>query len=163
MKIERSSGILLHVTSLPGRYGIGDLGEESRWFVDCLAEAKQKLWCVLPLGPTGPENSPYQSRSAFAGNPLLISPQELVRHGYLSRKDLLSPPLFSDSRVQFTAVRRYRESLLEKAFGQFSENKDYQRVRTQESSVAPALCFVLGAMRGEWRRAVEPVRPRDQA
>ena len=53
MKIGRSSGILLHVTSLPGRYGIGDLGEESRWFVDCLAEAKQKLWCVLPLGPTG--------------------------------------------------------------------------------------------------------------
>ena len=85
MKIGRSSGILLHVTSLPGRYGIGDLGEESRWFVDCLAEAKQKLWCVLPLGPTGPENSPYQSRSAFAGNPLLISPQKLERHGYLSK------------------------------------------------------------------------------
>ena len=126
MKIGRSSGILLHVTSLPGRYGIGDLGEESRWFVDCLAEAKQKLWCVLPLGPTGPENSPYQSRSAFAGNPLLISPQELVRHGYLSRKDVHSPPRFNSSRVQFSAVRRYKESLLETAFQQFSENKEYR-------------------------------------
>ena len=126
MKIGRSSGILLHVTSLPGRYGIGDLGEESRWFVDCLAEAKQKLWCVLPLGPTGPENSPYQSRSAFAGNPLLISPQELVRHGYLSRKDVHSPPRFNSSRVQFSAVRRYKESLLETAFQQFSENKKYR-------------------------------------
>ena len=145
MKIGRSSGILLHVTSLPGRYGIGDLGEESRWFVDCLAEAKQKLWCVLPLGPTGPENSPYQSRSAFAGNPLLISPQELVRHGYLSRKDLQSPPRFNGSRVQFSAVRRYKESLLEKAFQQFSENQRVSGVRTQESFVARALRAVPGA------------------
>jgi 4-alpha-glucanotransferase len=164
MKIERSSGILLHVTSLPGRYGIGDLGEESRWFVDCLAEAKQKLWCVLPLGPTGPENSPYQSRSAFAGNPLLISPQELVHHGYLSRKDLLSPPLFSDSRVQFTAVRRYRESLLEKAFGQFSENKDYRgferknRLWLQRFALFLALCEANGDV--PWNRFDPAIKPK---
>jgi 4-alpha-glucanotransferase len=125
MKIGRCSGILLHVTSLPGKFGIGDLGPESRWFADFLADAKQKLWCVLPLGPTGPQNSPYQSRSTFAGNPLLISPQRLVEHGYISHKDLHPVPAFSASRVQFSAVRRYKEALLEKAFHQFSPDTDY--------------------------------------
>jgi 4-alpha-glucanotransferase len=126
VKIARSSGILLHITSLPGNFGIGDVGPESRWFVDALAEAKQKLWCILPVGPTGPENSPYQSRSAFAGNPLLISPHELVEEGYLSSKDLRSPPFRSPSLVDFPAVRRYKEALLRKAFLCFSENKQYR-------------------------------------
>ncbi len=125
MKIGRSSGILLHLTSLPSRYGIGDMGPESRWFIDWLAEAKQKLWCVLPLGPTGPENSPYQSRSAFAGNPLLISPQLLVERGYLSKRDLFAPPPFSRTLVEFPSVRRYKQLLLKKAFSQFSETRDY--------------------------------------
>lgn len=126
MKIGRSSGILLHLTSLPGKCGIGDLGPESRWFVDCLAEAQQKIWCVLPLGPTGPRNSPYESCSAFAGNPLLISPAQLVEHGYLSRKDLPSPPALSASRVQFPAARSYKEPLLEKAFRGFSKDREYR-------------------------------------
>jgi 4-alpha-glucanotransferase len=121
----RASGILLHVTSLPGEYGIGDLGPESRKFVDLLAEAKQKLWCVLPLGPTGSENSPYQSRSAFAGNPLLISPQLLVERGYLAQKELSPVPKFSRSQVEFSRVRRYKYELLRKAFSAFSETKDY--------------------------------------
>jgi 4-alpha-glucanotransferase len=125
VNIGRASGILLHLTSLPGAFGIGDMGPESRWFVDFLAAARQKLWCVLPLGPTGPQNSPYQCRSAFAGNPLLISPQQLLEHGYLSRKDLLSAPRFSSLRVDFSAVRRYKTTLLKKAFREFSENRDY--------------------------------------
>lgn len=125
MKNGRSSGILLHVTSLPVRFGIGDLGPGSRWFIDCLNEAHQKLWCVLPLGPTGPENSPYQCRSAFAGNPLLISPEQMVERGYLSKKDLKSPPNFPDNRVNFTPVRRYKEVLLQKAFRNFSAARDY--------------------------------------
>src|SRR5256885_6316784 len=87
MKLARSSGILLHPTSLPSRFGIGDLGTECYRFLDFLYEAKQKLWHVLPLGPTGPENSPYQCRSTFAGNPLLISPEEMVREGYLRKRD----------------------------------------------------------------------------
>jgi len=131
--IGRGSGILLHLTSLPGRFGIGDLGLESRRFVDFLAEAKQRLWCILPLSPTGPENSPYQCRSAFAGNPLLLSPEVLVDHGYLAQRDLRSLPHFSTSRVQFTAVRSYKESLLKKAFRNFSETKDYLRFEKQHS------------------------------
>ena len=78
MRFPRSSGILLHPTSLPGRYGIGDLGAEARRFVDFLAAAGQTLWQVLPLGPTGYGDSPYQCFSARAGNPLLISLESLV-------------------------------------------------------------------------------------
>jgi len=126
VKIGRASGILLHVTSLPGEFGIGDLGPESRRFVDFLAEAKQKLWCVLPLTPTGAESSPYQCRSAFAGNPLLISPEMLLEQGYISRKELRDAPRFPASHVNFPEVRRYKEALLEHAFCNFSETKEYR-------------------------------------
>ena len=125
MKFQRSSGILLHLTSLPGGFGIGDLGPESRWFADVLAEAKQKLWCFLPLGTTGKENSPYQSRSAFAGNPLLISPAELVDEGYLRQRDLRGAPVRNTSLVDYPAVREFKEELLRKAFREFAEGKKY--------------------------------------
>ena len=88
MKFPRSSGILLHPTSLPSPFGIGDLGPEAYRFVDFLHEAGHRIWQVLPLGPTGYGDSPYQSFSAFAGNPLLISPEKLVEHGYLNAADL---------------------------------------------------------------------------
>ena len=126
MKIGRGSGILLHVTSLPGKFGIGDLGPESRRFVDFLSEAKQKLWCVLPLTPTGAESSPYQCSSAFAGNPLLISPELLVDHGYIARKELRNAPRFPSSHVEFSEVRRYKAVLLENAFRSFSAHTDYR-------------------------------------
>ena len=87
MKFPRSSGILLHPTSLPGRYGIGDFGPEAHRFAEFLANAGQKLWQVLPLGPTGYGDSPYQLFSAFAGNPLLISLDELIRRGLLAESD----------------------------------------------------------------------------
>jgi 4-alpha-glucanotransferase len=132
VKISRSSGILLHPTSLPGKYGIGDLGPESRRFVDFLAKAGQKLWCVLPLSPTGPENSPYQCCSTFAGNCLLISPELLVEQGYLSRGDLRSAPHFPAACVDFGAVRRYKESLLKKAFRSFTASRDYSRFERKE-------------------------------
>ena len=73
MASRRASGILLHPTSLPGRFGIGELGPEALRFVDFLAASSQRLWQVLPLGPTGYGDSPYQCFSAFAGNPLLVS------------------------------------------------------------------------------------------
>jgi 4-alpha-glucanotransferase len=133
VNIGRVSGILLHVTSLPGGLGIGDLGPESRRFVDFLAEAGQRLWCVLPLSPTGPENSPYQCRSAFAGNPLLISSQLLVEHGYLSPRDLKSAPRFPSSHVNFPAVRSFKEGLLKQAFQSFSETKDYRHFERKNS------------------------------
>ena len=84
----RSAGILLHPTSLPGPYGIGDLGAAAYAWVDALARARQTWWQVLPLGPTGYGDSPYQSFSAFGGNPYLLSPQLLVRDGLLRESDL---------------------------------------------------------------------------
>ncbi|MGB9471768.1 MAG: 4-alpha-glucanotransferase, partial [Candidatus Acidiferrum sp.] len=133
MKISRSSGILLHPTCLPGKFGIGDLGPQSRRFVDFLAEAGQKLWCVLPLSPTGPENSPYQCCSTFAGNCLLISPDLLVEEGYLPRGELRAAPHFPARRVEFAAVRSYKESLLKKAFRNFTANGDYSRFEGKHS------------------------------
>ena len=84
MAFSRSSGVLLHPTSLPGRFGIGDLGPTAFEFIEWLAAAGQRLWQVLPLGPTGYGNSPYQSFSAFAGNPLLISLDGLIEDGLLT-------------------------------------------------------------------------------
>ena len=78
MRLPRASGVLLHPTSLPGRHGIGDLGPEAHAFVDFLASTGQRWWQILPLGPTGYGNSPYQSPSSFAGNPLLIDLDDLV-------------------------------------------------------------------------------------
>src|SRR5688572_4436215 len=103
MQIPRSSGILLHPTSLPGRFGIGDLGPEAYQFVDFLAESGQSWWQVLPLGPTGYGNSPYMCFSAFAGNPMLISPEVLVGEGLLDRADLDNPPSFPRERVDYGA------------------------------------------------------------
>src|SRR5204863_118187 len=100
----RTSGILLHPTSLPGRYGIGDLGDEAYRFADFLADARQGVWQVLPLGPTGYGDSPYQCFSAFAGNPLLVSPDRLVASGLLEKRDLKHAPRFSTERVEFGRV-----------------------------------------------------------
>src|SRR5213592_3847482 len=85
---RRSAGILLHPTSLPGRYGIGDLGPAAYAWVEALARAKQTWWQILPLGPTGFGDSPYQCFSAFAGNPYLVSPDLLVEDGLLGRGDV---------------------------------------------------------------------------
>src|SRR6185503_14732782 len=101
MKFSRSSGILLHPTSLPGPFGIGDLGEGAYRFADFLVTAGQSLWQVLPLGPTGNGASPYSSTSAFAGNTLLISPEKLVASGFLTKTDLMIGPRFPAERVDF--------------------------------------------------------------
>src|SRR5215472_3853528 len=103
MRFPRSSGVLLHPTSLPGPFGIGDLGPEARRFVDFLADAGQTLWQVLPLGPTGYGDSPYQCFSALAGNPLLISPELLAQEGWLTDAELRWPD-FPVDRVSFEDV-----------------------------------------------------------
>src|SRR5215213_5312921 len=108
MERERVSGILLHPTSLPGRYGIGELGDEARAFLGFLGAAGQRLWQVLPLGPTGYGDSPYQSFSAFAGNPLLISTDRLLRDGLLAAADLADLPAFPTERVDFGPVIDYK-------------------------------------------------------
>jgi 4-alpha-glucanotransferase len=117
----RSAGLLLHPTSLPGRFGIGSLGEEARQFVDFLAEAGLSIWQVLPLGPTGYGDSPYQSFSSFAGNPLLIDPQELLRQGYLSAGDLQAAPDFAPDRVDYGAVIPHKRQLLGRAFASWQD------------------------------------------
>jgi len=122
MTFPRSSGILLHPTSLPGRYGIGDLGPEAYGFADFLASAGQKLWQVLPLGPTGYGDSPYQLFSAFAGNPLLISLDELIRRGLLTELDIAPLPPFSEECVDFSEVIRFKWSALRAAYGRFNTN-----------------------------------------
>src|SRR5512135_3394782 len=88
MNFQRSGGILLHPTSLPGAYGIGDLGPQAIRFIDWLADAGCKLWQVLPLGHTGYGDSPYQCFSAFAGNPYLISPERLMEEWLLTESDV---------------------------------------------------------------------------
>jgi len=115
MRFPRSSGILLHPTSLPGPFGIGDLGPQARRFVDFLAEACQTLWQVLPLGPTGFGDSPYQCFSALAGNPLLISPERLAEQGWLDRSALGGVPRFPESQIDFARVIGWKTALLESA------------------------------------------------
>ncbi len=114
--LERSCGILLHPTSLPGAFGIGGLGAEARAFVEFLAAGRQSLWQVLPLGPTGYGDSPYQSFSAFAGNPLLIDPPTLAEEGLLAAADLADPPAFPEERVDYGTVIPYRTALLSSAW-----------------------------------------------
>ena len=119
MNFPRSSGILLHPTSLPGKYGIGDMGPEAFRFADWLQHAGQTLWQMLPLGPTGYGDSPYQLFSAFAGNPMLISPEQLVQDGMLPPDDLRDVPEFPDERVDFGAVIAWKSKLLSKAHANF--------------------------------------------
>jgi 4-alpha-glucanotransferase len=121
---RRESGLLLHPTSLPGRFGIGDLGDEAYRFVDFLAGAGQRLWQMLPLGPTGYGNSPYQCLSAFGGSPLLISPVRLVESGLLDSAELENVPAFSRDRVDFEAVSDFKERVLRKSFAIFEGTGD---------------------------------------
>jgi 4-alpha-glucanotransferase len=118
---SRSSGILLHPTSLPGRFGIGDLGTEAYRFADFLADTKQRLWQVLPLGPLGYGDSPYQCHSVFAGNPLLISPDTLSDEGLLQAADLANAPHFAEHSVDFDEVRAFKLPLLQESFQGFEE------------------------------------------
>ena len=116
---DRESGVLLHPTSLPGRFGSGDMGKEAYEFIDFLHAAGQKLWQVLPLNPVGFGCSPYQCPSAFAGNPLLISLGRLASKGLLSNKELKSAPDFSPEQVDFAISAKWREEMLRKAFAAF--------------------------------------------
>jgi 4-alpha-glucanotransferase len=117
---SRVSGLLLHPTSLPGRSGIGCLGQEAHRFAAWLAEAGQRVWQVLPLGPTGYGDSPYQCFSAFGGNPLLIDLEELVREGLLEDADLADAPVSDAGRVDYGAVIAYKRPLLQRAAERFA-------------------------------------------
>ncbi len=117
---ERSSGILLHPTSLPGPFGVGDIGPAAHRFAEFLARAGQRWWQMLPVVPPGGGDSPYDSPSAFAGSPLLVSLEFLARDGWLEASDLESPePLRSAPRALYDAARSFRERMLRKAFSAF--------------------------------------------
>ncbi|HKC65484.1 MAG TPA: 4-alpha-glucanotransferase, partial [Pyrinomonadaceae bacterium] len=124
MSLPRSSGILLHPTSLPGHFGVGDLGDEAYRFVDFLVASGQSIWQVLPLGPTGYGDSPYSSYSAFAGNTLLISPERLVEEGLLAESDLRAAPAFPEEKVDYGKAIKFKNALLRKAFERFKLSSD---------------------------------------
>jgi 4-alpha-glucanotransferase len=119
---KRKSGILLHITCLPSPFGIGDLGPGAYKFANFLERSQQRVWQVLPLTPTTIGNSPYYSPSAFAGNPLLISPEKMNEEGFLENSDIDCAPEFSNDHVEFGEVHRYKYALFKKAFEQFPEN-----------------------------------------
>jgi len=121
MKFPRASGVLLHPTSLPGEFGIGDMGDQAYEFVDLLAEAKQAYWQILPLGPTGYGDSPYQCFSAFAGNTLLISPEKLVEDDLLAASALLDKPDFDPHKVDFGGVYDWKSKILPAAYQAFHQ------------------------------------------
>lgn len=122
---SRRSGILLHITSLPSPWGLGDLGPGAYEFIDFLARAKQGLWQMLPLNPTTPESfhSPYSGMSAFAGNPLLISPELLVKDGFLTRRSLNNAPQAPEGKADFELSLQIRLPLLDQAFNRFRQKR----------------------------------------
>lgn len=122
MPFPRSSGILLHPTSFPNQFGIGDLGLEAYRFIDFLVESYQQYWQVLPLGPTGYGNSPYASYSAMAGNPLLISLEQLRDQGMLAEDEFANLPAFPIEKVDFEQVVLTKMPLLKKACKNFKAN-----------------------------------------
>lgn len=127
MRFKRSAGILLHPTSLPGGYGIGELGETAYRFVDNLVEAGQSLWQILPLGPTGYGDSPYACFSALAGNPMLIDLAKLVEEGDVSEADLRDAPDFPEDRVDFGPVITFKTAILQQAARTFREQAGGER------------------------------------
>ncbi len=132
MNFDRSSGVLLHPTSLPGPFGSGDLGSTSYHFIDWLTVAGQKLWQMLPLGPVGMGDSPYMCLSAFAGEPMLIDLQELVNRGWLAQNELQNVPQFNPHKIHYGDVKNFRMSKLRIASQNFfsknsrSESEDFQ-------------------------------------
>jgi len=162
MRFERSAGILLHPTSLPGGFGIGDLGVEAYNFTNFLEVAGQKLWQIFPLGPTGFGDSPYQCFSAFAGNPLLISPEKLKEEGLLSENNLENVPNFNPSFIDYGGIIYYKHELFNIAFNNYKkynkklknhfeefceENKDWLE---DYSLFMAAKDFHEGALWTEW-------------
>ena len=126
MQLKRSSGIILHPTSLPGRFGIGSLGAEAFEFVDFLADAGQSVWQILPLGPTGYGDSPYSAFSAFAGNPLLICLERLVETGDLNPEDIEGISL-PEGKANYGFVHGFKERLLHQAAHRFQSTASSER------------------------------------
>ncbi|HKF43627.1 MAG TPA: 4-alpha-glucanotransferase [Thermoanaerobaculia bacterium] len=165
---RRRAGILLHPTSLPGGFGIGDFGREGVDFLDWLASAGQTIWQVLPLHPA-PHASPYGASSAFAGNPLLISPRRLLEEGLLSESALAGVPEFPSGRVDYHAVRVWKEGVLRRSWQEsrseprlLADLETFRRAPEQKSWLADwALFAAISENRsGDWTSWPEDLRRR---
>jgi len=179
MRFDRSDGVFCHVTSLPGAHGIGDLGDGAEAFLSFLGDAEVDHWQICPIGPTtaAAGESPYQSPSAFAGNPLLIDLDGLVADGWLDESDLQPVPEFPRNRVDYDAVREYKLPLLRTAFERFDAaepedrggaggDADIDSFRDRESWLPDyALFRALSDARSEdtWADWPEPLRTRESA
>jgi len=172
MKNHRQAGILLHPTSLPGPFGIGDLGPQARAWVDFLADAGQTVWQILPLSPTGFGDSPYQCYSDFAGNALLISPEEMAGDGLLAPVELVGHPSFAEGAADFSGAQAYKARLFQTAFdrmraGGFPQWEEaYRRFCEEERSWLEDFCLFLGLKRAhenrpwwEWEEDLARRRP----
>jgi 4-alpha-glucanotransferase len=170
MSFNRSAGILLHPTSLPGPYGIGDLGPEAYAWIDFLVDSGCRLWQVLPLGPTGYGDSPYQCFSAFAGNPYLVSPDLLLDDGLLVPDDLADTPAFPAGQVDYGAVIPWKLAVLDRAFERFKAEpppgmaEEFARFIGQHNNWLPdyALFMSIKEMHGgaPWATWEAPLRNR---
>lgn len=173
MKFERASGILLHPTSFPGPFGIGDLGPQAHRWVEFLHGAGCGLWQVLPLGPTGYGDSPYQSFSSFAGNPYLISPEMLLEDGLLHSNDLVESPKFPADRVDFGNLIPWKVGVLDRSFIQFqhSDSKElqseFEEFRTENSFWLDDFCIFMAIKEacggGSWVNWPKPLVQRESA
>lgn len=172
MKFKRASGILLHPSSLPGKYGIGDIGPQAHIWLDFLARSGCTLWQVLPLGPTGYGDSPYQCFSAFAGNPYMISPEALLAEDLLHSDDLVELPDFPADRVDFGQLIPWKLGVLDRSYLRF-ENMASQELRQafydfQEAQAAWLTDFALFMALKEahggrpWITWEAPLRDRDE-
>ncbi len=170
--MTRHSGILLHPTSLPSPHGIGDLGTAAYQFVDFLAQAKQTLWQILPLGPTSFGNSPYQCLSAFAGNPLLISLEQLQQEGYLTAEQVANVPPARSEAVDFASLIPWKERCLHAAFDKFQQHateadqlafeqfcQQQQHWLTDYASFSALKAFHQGKSWHEWEPALAQRAP----
>ena len=169
---RRAAGVLLHPTSLPGRYGIGDLGYEATVFLDWAQSASLKLWQVLPLNPPGYGNSPYGCHSSYAGNPLLISPQRLLQEGLLPDHAADDVPEFPDGHVDFDRVRPYKLELLRASWRHFNahaRDEQHQALARFEADNAWLPDWALYAALKErhndarWSEWPQPLARRDAA
>ncbi len=170
MKFNRSSGIILHPTSLPGPDGIGDLGPEAFLWVNFLADAGCSHWQVLPLGPTGYGDSPYQCFSAFAGNPFLVSPTLLLDEHLLTREELADRPEFPAEKVLFGAVIQWKLTLLDRSYNRFKKTtakvikQEFQDFLAAESSWLDDFALFMAIKEScggvAWKDWPEPLRQR---
>lgn len=168
---KRSSGILLHITSLPSEFGIGDFGPEAYCFVEFLNQAGQRLWQILPLNPTsaGSGNSPYNSYSAFAINPLFLSPELLVKEGVLEGTDIEEHPVFPERYIDYPAVYRFKEKMLTTVFQRCESwiegDHEFQRFQADNSYWLEDYALFMALkehFRGKtWNRWPEDIRYRE--